>query len=237
MINQLSLIIPVHNEEKYIKNFILEWDSCLSKQFQKYEIIICEDGSTDNTVEVITSIKKQNEKIKINSKRQLRGYTKALIDGAIDANYENILFVDSDGQYDHNDLIKFLDESKYLKRNFILKGKRINRQDNYLRKTYSFLFGKLFSILFKNSLKDPSSTFVLVKKETFLFLNDYLKYGKEGFWWVFCAACTQENIKINEIGINHKPRYDGSTQVYSLRKMPNIIFKNIISLLKVKFHN
>jgi hypothetical protein len=147
------------------------------------------------------------------------------------------LFVDSDGQYDHNDLIKFLDESKYLKRNFILKGKRINRQDNYLRKTYSFLFGKLFSILFKNSLKDPSSTFVLVKKETFLFLNDYLKYGKEGFWWVFCAACTQENIKINEIGINHKPRYDGSTQVYSLRKMPNIIFKNIISLLKVKFHN
>jgi hypothetical protein len=65
-------------------------------------------------------------------------------------------------------------------------------------------------------------------------LLDKLEYLKEGFWWGFIGAAKMSGLKINQIDIIHYKRYDGSTVVYKLSKMPMIIIKNIIGLIKLK---
>jgi hypothetical protein len=65
-------------------------------------------------------------------------------------------------------------------------------------------------------------------------LIPYLGFMKEGFWWGFTGAASELNLKINEYKIRHYARYDGSTVVYNLQKMPAIILRNILGLIKLK---
>ena len=58
---------------------------------------------------------------------------------------------------------------------------------------------------------------------------------KEGFWWGYIAGCKKINLSINQIKIVHYERYDGSSVVYKLSKMPGIILRNIIGLIKLRF--
>ena len=50
--------MPVHNEGKYIKNHITNVNNILKKKI-KFSFLICEDGSSDNTVEILKKLKKK----------------------------------------------------------------------------------------------------------------------------------------------------------------------------------
>ena len=52
----VSVILPVYNEEKVLKNNVKSLEQILEKMFNEFEIIISEDGSTDNTVEIAKSL-------------------------------------------------------------------------------------------------------------------------------------------------------------------------------------
>lgn len=72
------------------------------------------------------------------------------------------------------------------------------------------------------------------EKKNYLKLLNKLEYLKEGFWWGFIAAAKMLGLKIFQIDIIHYKRYDGSTAVYKLAKMPKIIITNIIGLIRLK---
>jgi hypothetical protein len=57
----------------------------------------------------------------------------------------------------------------------------------------------------------------------------------EGFWWGFVGACLKQKIAITEIKIRHRERVAGSSHIYKPAKMPGIIFRNGIGLLKLRF--
>lgn len=58
----LSIVIPAYNAEKYIKNCI---ESITSQNIDDYEIIVVDDGSTDNTIPIVEELTKSNKKIKL----------------------------------------------------------------------------------------------------------------------------------------------------------------------------
>ena len=62
-----------------------------------------------------------------------------------------------------------------------------------------------------------------------------MSYMKEGVWWGFIGAVVKLKLSISQQDIIHYPRYDGSTVVYKLTKMPSIIIRNIIGLIKLRF--
>ena len=99
---ELSIVIPNYNNEKYIKKCI---DSILNQTFVKYEIIIVDDGSSDNSVEIIESMKKKNNKIKLI--RQFNQNAAIARNKGIEiAKGKYILFIDSDDYINDNDSIK-----------------------------------------------------------------------------------------------------------------------------------
>ena len=135
----LAIIIPVYNEEKNISNLIKEWNKQISKNYNKsYKFIIINDGSTDKTPLILKKFKK-NKKFKIINKKNeghgltcLLGYKKAIL-----ANFNFILQIDSDNQCDPIHFKKLVLQSK---KNDIVFGYRVRREDGFLRLIFSRIF-------------------------------------------------------------------------------------------------
>ncbi len=228
----LAINLPIYNEGNSISKVIDEWVDYLDSKNINYCIIFSEDGSTDNTKEVLHSYLGKNKNFINNIVQFRRGYSGAVTSGIELANSKYVLCIDSDGQCDPNDFIKFWDNRDKAE---IIMGYRNPRVDSNVRKIYSFMFRVYHQILFGKSLIDPSCPFVLFEKNTYYKLDKYLHYTREGFWWGFVAAFKKIGLSFFELPVNHRVRLEGDTQVYNLSKIPGIAFRNALGLIKIKF--
>lgn len=104
---KVSVIIPAYNIEHYIERSII---SCIQQSFKDIEIIVINDGSTDNTLKVINKIKFDDDRIIIIDKEN-QGSMEARKSGLKIAKGEYIMFVDGDDYLDNKDSIKILYEN------------------------------------------------------------------------------------------------------------------------------
>ena len=232
MMEKIQIVTPVYNEEKNIyttiENFFKEYSN------NKFEIsfIISEDGSTDNSINIINELKKIYD-IKLLSSPERKNYTDAVLIGLREANSNIISFVDSDGQYDPKDLKRLYDN---LEPGKIVVGYRYPRVDNIFRLFISGSFKRLYQFLLKIELKDPSCGYFMAYKEDIesIINTDAVGLIKEGFWWEFYAWCIKRNLEIVEIPIKHFNRKYDNTVVFKFNKIPGIAYRNIVGLFKLK---
>ena len=88
----LSIIIPVYNVEKYLRECI---DSILAEEFQDYEIILIDDGSSDGSPQIADEYTKNDSRIKIIHQKN-QGQMKATKRGIAISKAPYIAFIDSD---------------------------------------------------------------------------------------------------------------------------------------------
>ena len=232
---ELSVIFPIYNEQETIKETLLEWRDTLDKLQINYEIILAEDGSTDNTKDILKDLLINNRDLFVsNIEDKKRGYANAIRSSVKIAKGKYILNVDSDGQCDPKDFINFWKKRDHLE-NSIIIGHRYNRKDSLQRLLMSKFFLILHRVLFFSRVKDPSCPYILSKNEFFVTINPYLKFMVEGFWWGFVAICLKKNIQIYQVKINHRLRLSGQTNVFHLNKIPSIALRNIYGLIKLRF--
>ncbi len=229
MSNSLQILMPVHNEGKYIKNHITKVNNILKKKI-KFSFLICEDGSSDNTVEILKRLKKKF-KIRVLSKKEKQGYSTAVMSGIKIANADYLLIMDSDGQCDPRQIFKFWNVRKKAD---LIVGYRIKRRDFLYRKFFSDFAKLVYSFFFKVKLKDPSFAFSLIRKDVYKSLQNFTPSMPEGFFWEYNARAIYKGYKILEIGINHKKRKYGDTQIFQVWRLPKIALINFIGLLRVK---
>lgn len=99
---KFSIIIPIYNTSKYITECV---DSILKQTYKNYEIILINDGSTDNSLEIINKLYKKLKNVKIIDKKNT-GVSDSRNIGIKRAIGEWIIFVDSDDWLDANTLLK-----------------------------------------------------------------------------------------------------------------------------------
>jgi len=219
--NKISLIIPVHNEAENIKDLVNEINSvCFDKYI--YEIIIIDDGSTDNTKEIIKSL----SPVKYIRLRRCFGQTAALDAGIKHAKYEYIITLDGDGQNDPKDipdLIEYLEKTDLD----IVSGWRKKRKDSVIKKFISRGANLLRSILIHDGIHDSGCTLKIYKKECF---DQVSLYGEMHRF--IPAILKIKGFNIGEIEVNHRPRTKGKTN-YNWRRT----FKGFIDMISVWFWN
>ena len=88
---KISIIIPVYNIEQYIKTCL---DSLICQSFKDFEIICVNDGSTDNTLEILKEFKNKDKRIYIINQNN-RGAEIARIVGMKESKGEYLMFLDS----------------------------------------------------------------------------------------------------------------------------------------------
>jgi len=161
----LSVIIPVYNEEKSLQNLI-KLHNYLNG---KFEILVCDNGSTDNSATVIRGFK--YPKIKY-VKVPERGLGLGIKAGIENAKYDNIMFYAIDLPFGLN----IIDESlTALKKYDIVIGskghkKSINRH-SLKRKVFSFIFNCIINIRFGLDVKDSQGSLMFKRKNVRKFLK------------------------------------------------------------------
>jgi dolichol-phosphate mannosyltransferase len=225
---QLEILLPVHNEAESIEATIREIYGQLSSRC-KIQFIICEDGSKDNTQEVLTSLS-QTIPMKLILSRERKGYSRAVRDGmrVLEAKY--LLCLDSDGQCDPKDFWRFWEQRESFD---IVLGWRVNRADNWMRKSMSRLFYLLYQAFYRTPVHDPSCPYMLASRQVIGELVDELGEMQQGFWWEFVARAHRRGYRIKELAVNHRLRAAGQTQVYRLRKLPGIGYRHGIALFRI----
>ena len=233
--NKLTVVLPVHNEAETLLHTLEEIDSALS-EYVKFEFVLSEDGSVDNTVGIMTDAERKFDLRFITSK-QRKGYAQAVVDAIDLVNTKYVIFMDSDGQLDPKDIKQLWANRKACDVNI---GYRKYRADSIVRLIYSRCFYYFYKLLFTVPLNDPSCPLVLVRHNVAKTIsNDWSKFGRrlsEGFWWEFNAWAVKRKYTFCEHRIFHQKRDGGpDTQVYKLHKMPGIIVRNILGILRVRF--
>lgn len=107
----LSLIIPVYNEEKHIENTVSTVENYFNKKKFDYEILLVDDGSKDNSVDVIKKLLKK-DKIKLFSNGVNKGKGFSVRHGIGEAKKDIICFMDADMPYPIEDIENFLSALK-----------------------------------------------------------------------------------------------------------------------------
>lgn len=236
MKHKFSLIIPAYNVEKYIKKCL---DSVLNQTYNNYEIIIINDGSTDNTSKILESYK-SDKKIKIINQEN-KGLSNARNTGVSNAKGDYILFIDSD-DFIEKELLEIL--NKTIKDEDLVRFQiRILDETNkiikeYKEETFNNLNGiEAFNKLSKYNLVELAVCYAY-KKDTFL-KNNYKfeeKTYHEDFGLIpYIIISSKKVTSINYIGYNYLQRKNSimnNTDYEKEIKKSNDVLKHYKNLIK-----
>ena len=221
----LSLIIPVYNEEENLPLLYDSIDKALNSIKSTWEVIFVDDGSRDNSFNVLKSlVERDPEHIRVLSFRRNFGQTAAIAAGLDHACGETIVLLDADMQNDPADipmLLAKLDEGYDL-----VSGWRKDRKDNRLTRTIpSNLANGLISWTTGVHLHDYGCTLKAYRRDA---LEGFRLYGEmHRFIPVFAHAV---GAKITELPVHHHARRFGKAN-YGLERT----IKIILDLFTVKF--
>jgi len=109
---EISIVVPVYNEEKTLKNCIEKVSEATSKVTNNFEIIIAEDGSTDATYEIAKKLSKKNSRIKVLHHRERLGRGGALKNAFRKAQGRILVYMDADLSSDLSYLRPLIDRIK-----------------------------------------------------------------------------------------------------------------------------
>lgn len=150
---ELSVVIPLYNEEKNAGNTAKSVESVLKGMGISYEIILVNNGSTDSTPEIINSIIRKNRAFRKVDIRKNKGYGWGIISGLGAAKGRYLGYIDGDGQFGFDNI-----KQAYMKMKKegldLCKGYRIMREDSIQRNMVSLLYNALVKALFFTNAGD-----------------------------------------------------------------------------------
>ena len=201
----LSIIVPVYNEEKTVIDVLNKIKSNSSNIF-KYEIIVIDDGSTDQSRKLLEDNKHLYDKLLVNESNKGKGF--AVKKGLLNASGTHIIFQDADLEYNPVDFKKFEKIFSDFDADGII-GSRFNYSDytrshNILNKIGNILLTFIFNLLYNVTFTDIYSCYFAFKKDL-LNANELKTEGFEQHAEILCKVIKKGN-KFYEVPINYNGR-------------------------------
>ena len=213
MIRDISIVIPIYNEQDNIIQLINEVRAALEKKIN-YEIIVVDDGSDDNTYEEMNKIKKINKNITFISHKKNYGQSIGLRTGIIEANSEYIVTLDGDGQNDPRDILKLINSLDTGVSFMMVIGNRVNRIDSIAKKLASRLAFQIRKLLLKDTTPDTGCAIKVFRKKDFLQLP-FFNHIHRFLPFLFNTF----GGKIVSIPVNHRPRSSGISKYSNFQRL------------------
>ena len=220
----LSIVVPVFNEAENLRPLMAEIVTALADEALDYEVIFIDDGSTDNSFDVLRRLHKENEDVVAIRFRRNYGQTAAFAAGFQRARGRTILTIDADGQNDPADIPRLM--AKLEEGYHVVNGWRQNRQDDFLRRRLpSFLANRLIARLSDVPLHDRGCSLRLFRAEVARELKLYGELHRFIPEMVNFAGFTMA-----EVPVSHRPRVAGHSK-YGISRT----FRVILDLFTILF--
>ncbi len=201
----LSIVVPIYNEEKTLLKSLQSLKN-LNSNLGKHEIIVINDGSTDNTAKILSENKNLYDKLITNDSNRGKGYS--VKRGILESGGTHIIFHDSDLEYDSKDILKFQKIFSDFDADGII-GSRFNyadytRSHNILNKLANHILTLTFNLLYNTTFTDIYSCYFAFKKKL-LDPNQLQTTGFEQHAEILCKVI-KKGEKFYEVPINYSGR-------------------------------
>ncbi len=162
----VSIIVPMYNESRRLEDFLIHLRDFLSKNYKDCELIVVNDGSTDDTESKVKNILSYVNFGNIIRYSPNRGKGGAIKEGVSQARGEKIIFIDADGSIAPSEIPKIIDG---LETHDLVVSSRVHRQSdvsiNLTRKVTGKIFNLYVRLLFQSPICDNLCGFKGFRKE------------------------------------------------------------------------
>jgi glycosyltransferase involved in cell wall biosynthesis len=204
----VSICAPIFNESLGIEIILETWQQTLrawrnDKLISKYEIVLCDDKSTDGTYELITG--KAIENLKVIRNQGIKGAGSAVSQAIRSSQYDYIITIDTDGQFSLDEVAGWFSELKSV--DCVLGWRKKN--DAFLLKLGSFASTQLVRLILGKEIKDANCMLKLMKAN--IIRNTDLRavgmnYSGEMTYCILSSSCPHIWKEVS-----HKPRLMGKS--------------------------
>jgi glycosyltransferase involved in cell wall biosynthesis len=221
---QLSVVIPLFNEEDSIPHLCERLFGVLDKLFQTFEVIAVNDGSTDRSLAILREEAAKRPQLRVLDLRRNYGQTAALMAGFDHAKGGIIVTMDADLQNDPEDIPALI--SKIFEGYDVASGWRHDRQDARVRRNFvSRVANRLISRISGLTLRDYGCTLKAYRREV---MDGVRLYGEmHRFIPIYARSM---GAKVIEVPVRHHARRFGSSK-YGVGRM----FKVLLDLAVIEF--
>jgi glycosyltransferase involved in cell wall biosynthesis len=225
MIPELSIVIPVLNESPNIEKLYNELTDTLVRSGRSYEIVIVDDGSTDDTFDKLARLQLRDPHLRVIRFRRNFGQTAAFAAGFAFARGALVVTADGDGQNDPADIPRLADKLQRESLDIVCGWRKDRKDKMFTRRVPSMIANKLISWATGVPLHDYGCSLKVFRAEVVKPLRLYGEMHR-----FLPAIASQFGVRIEEVIVNHRPRTAGVSK-YGLSRTVRVI----LDLLTVKF--
>jgi glycosyltransferase involved in cell wall biosynthesis len=221
---ELSLFLPVLNEEDNLRPMHAKIQSALKELKKEAEVIYVDDGSTDKSLQILREIAAEDACVRVISLRRNYGQTAAMSAGIDAAKGEILIPMDADLQNDPKDIARLLEK---LDEGYdVVSGWRKDRQDKLIsRKLPSWIANSIISKIGGVPLHDYGCSLKAYRREV---LKDVKLYGEMHRFIPIYASWA--GARVTEIPVDHHARTMGKSK-YGISRTIKVVF----DLMTIKF--
>lgn len=211
-----SVVIPVKDEAQNIRGLIEEIRAACDK-LGDYEIIVVNDGSTDNTLEVLRGLKREStssaQLIIVKNPHNL-GQSTSLLMGVRQARSQWIVTLDGDGQNDPADIPALLQRATAQPDVGLIAGQRVKRRDSLNKRLASRAANFIRAQLLQDGTPDTGCGLKLIRRDLFLALPYFNHMHR------YLPALVRRHGGIVElVPVNHRHRTQGTSKYGTLDRL------------------
>lgn len=220
---EISIIVPLYNEEENVELLYRSIKTEIAALNVSYEIVFVDDGSSDDTFNIVNNLATQDHRLKIIKFRKNYGQTPAMAAGIDFATGQILITMDGDLQNDPSDIKYFIDQIN--KGYDLVVGWRHNRQDKLVSrkipsKIANWLIGRVTGV----PIKDNGCSLKAYKADVIKSVPLYSEMHR-----FIPAMSSISGARIAEIKVKHHPRKYGVSK-YGLSR----IYKVLLDLVAIK---
>jgi glycosyltransferase involved in cell wall biosynthesis len=223
----LSVFFPAYNDSGTIASLVITALRSARKLTPDFEVIVVNDGSADNTADILDELARTYPQVRVVHHPTNRGYGGALRTGFATATRELVFYTDGDAQYDPAEMEalwrRFDDEVD------LVNGYKISRSDPLHRIIIGRVYHHTVKILFGLTVRDVDCDFRMMRRA--IFDKVHLEKNSGVICLEMMKKITDARFRIAEVPVHHYHRAYGKSQFFNFRRL----FRTGVDVFKLWF--
>ena len=222
---EISVVVPMRNEAPNVEELCRELTATLSSYGRSFEIIVIDDGSTDDTFDRLTCVQAEEPRLRIIRFRRNFGQTAGFAAGFAHARGGYIVTMDGDGQNDPRDIPAMIDMSEQQQLDIVCGWRKVRKDPFLNRRLPSIIANRVISYTTGVRLNDYGCSLKVFRAEV---VKPIRLYGEMHRF--LPAIASEQGVSIGEMVVKHHPRRYGRSK-YGISRTIRVI----LDLMTVKF--